>query len=160
MHSNTANEGARTAPSTTITTPARTASLFVAGSLLAAPFIAGCEVEVGGNPLTAPDAGFVDVGFPDSGLGDNDGGFDPFAKYPEGPFGTVNGTTIENLVFAGYFAQDAKTGPTSAFSTLIDFQQVRRLGNYRYMLINVAAEWCSGCRVEAQLLPSRFLDWG
>lgn len=112
-----------------------------------AVLVAGCDTNfVGGDPLVPDDAGFIDSGFEET--------------YPEGPYGVQNGDIIENLVFTGFFAQTSTTGLDPDLNPNIDFQQVRRDGRYRYMLINVAAEWCSGCRIEAELLPDKFVDWG
>ena len=79
--------------------------------------------------------------------------------YPTGPYGAVTGSILENLNFAGFFSEGPQTGLSNKFAEGIDFQQVRELDAYRFMLINVAAEWCTGCRVEAQLLPGKFAAW-
>ncbi len=78
--------------------------------------------------------------------------------YPDGPYGVGDGDIIENFVFSGFFAETATASAQSSYQR-VDFQRIRSLGRYRYLLLNVAAEWCSGCRVEAQLLPDLFNDW-
>ncbi|MEO1335181.1 MAG: redoxin domain-containing protein [Myxococcota bacterium] len=79
--------------------------------------------------------------------------------YPEGPYGVDNGSIIKNMVFSGFFSETASTGVANEYIETIDFQQIRALGTFRFMLLNVGAEWCAGCRVEAQLLPGRFDAW-
>ena len=78
--------------------------------------------------------------------------------YPDGPYGVADGDIVANLAFSGFFTETATAGPGRSYGP-VDFQRIRALGRYRYLLLNVAAEWCSGCRVEAQILPARFIDW-
>ena len=115
----------------------------VIGTLVAGLCVAACDTNrVGGNPAML------------------EGGAQADLRYPEGPFGVANGDVIDNFTFAGYFSRSSTVGPDMAgFEEAIDFQAVRTLGRYRFMLLNIAAEWCTGCRVEAQLLPQRFRDW-
>lgn len=81
--------------------------------------------------------------------------------YPDGPYGGFAGDTIPNFSFSGYVNDHASDGPVeeSGYVEGFDFQDIRRLGRYDYMLINIAAEWCQGCRVEAQQIPGLYPPW-
>ena len=113
--------------------------------------------------IPATDVGFpvADSGFPTADGGDAaiDGGGAVVGPYPPGPYGSQVGDTVENLGFAGYFSEDPVTGTSMTYSTDIDFQQVRELAEYRYMLVSLAAEWASGSRAEATVLANRFTAW-
>ena len=102
----------------------------------------GCDPNVVGADPVLPEA--VDAG--------------PVVGYPDGPYGVENGDVLDNLAFSGFFTETATSGLSSAYEPF-DLQRIRAIGRYRFLLLNVAAEWCTGCRVEAQLLPGRFLEW-
>ncbi len=114
----------------------------------------GCGQNlVGGIPDTGARTP-VDAGpMPDTGMEAN--------PYPEGPYGPFVGDTISNFFFNGYVNDHASDGPveTSGYVEGFEFQDIRRLGSYDFMLINIAAEWCQGCRVEAQQIPGLYEPW-
>jgi hypothetical protein len=102
----------------------------------------------------------VDAGpTPDAGEG-VDGGVDP-AAYPAGPYGAFVGDTLVNMTFNGYVNDSPEEGlvESGGYVEGFSFQDVRTLGHYKFMLINVAAEWCQGCRVEAQQIPGLYAAW-
>ena len=115
---------------------------------------AGCGQNIVGA-LPLEDAGVQ----PDAGEG-VDAGVDPNA-YPDGPYGAFVGDTLVNMAFNGYVNDHPSEGAVenSGYIEGYTFQDVRELGRYRYMLINVAAEWCQGCRVEAQQIPGLYEAW-
>jgi len=79
--------------------------------------------------------------------------------YPAGPYGVTMGAVLENMSFSGYVNQGPDDGLVSAtgFEEL-SLADMRKLG-YRYVLINVAAEWCEPCQEEALSLPTDFVRW-
>ena len=121
---------------------------------LALLLLASCGANVVGA-LPEPDAGPR----PDATVGE-DGGVDPLA-YPAGPYGAFLGDTLVNMAFNGYVNDHPSEGPVEGGGYVegYSFQDVRTLGRYKFMLINVAAEWCQGCRVEAQQIPGLYEAW-
>lgn len=75
--------------------------------------------------------------------------------YPKGPYGTDPGEVIANLSFEGY---DRTTSSTATWGAL-DLASLYKKEGFRYLLINVAAEWCGACRVEAAELPKLYPAW-
>lgn len=100
--------------------------------------------EVGG----LPDRGAR----PDSGAGDG---------YPAGPYGNNPDDILINMVFDGYVNDRPDEGlvQQGPFVQNFELQDIRALGTARFLLLNVAAEWCVGCRIEAEQLPGRYPNW-
>lgn len=119
-------------------------TLAVAGPLACSANLVGERPDSGAD---VPDSGL------DAGVEDN--------PYPEGPYGGFLNDTLENFSFNGYINAHPSEGAveTSGYVEGFTLQDIRRLGTYDYLLINVAAEWCSGCRVEAQQIPSLYEGW-
>lgn len=93
-----------------------------------------------------------------------DGGLEDAAAqagYPSGPFGVDEGQVLQNLSFAGYVVGSPGEGSavSGSYREAVSLQDLRELGSYRFMLLNVAAEWCVPCQEEAQILPSKFTRW-
>jgi thiol-disulfide isomerase/thioredoxin len=110
---------------------------------LALALLAGCgENVVGGEPVA--DAG----------------GPPPTDGYPAGPYGTDEDSVLQDLTFAGYVkASPAGLTQDVAFDDEVSLADLRALGEARYLLLNVAAEWCVPCQQEAQVLPAKFERW-
>lgn len=124
---------------------------------LAAPLLVACGTNYVGERLPDPDAGAPADAGPSDGA---DAGEDPNA-YPPGPYGGNVGDTIENFTFNGYVNEHPSEGAVEASGYVEGFtlQDVRELEQYDYLLVNVAAEWCSGCRIEAQTIPGLYEPW-
>jgi hypothetical protein len=110
----------------------------------AALLVAACGENVVGGGEPSPDAG--PAGTPDG--------------YPAGPYGTDEEAVLQDLVFAGY----VKTSPDgltqdATFDDAVSLAELRALGAARYLLLNVAAEWCLPCQQEAQVLPGKYARW-
>lgn len=72
------------------------------------------------------------------------------AQYPEGPFGTKVGATIENLSFLGW-RDGARVGfdPSQLeVVRLSDYYNPDGSGKVRLLALNVSAVWCTVCRAE------------
>lgn len=130
-------------------TPTRRLPLIALTMLLVAQL--GCDENLVGE---RPDSG-ADV--PDSGL---DAGVED-DPYPGEPYGGFLGDTVGNFTFSGYINDHPSEGPVEASGYVEGFtlQDIRRLGTYDYALINVAAEWCAGCRIEARQIPNLYEGW-
>ena len=114
--------------------------------LLAAVWVTACDSNVVGQ---AGDGGA------DSGT------TPPDQTYPEGPYGKTVGEILRNMSFKGYANLSPADGIVSKDTAFEDFAlgDARELSEYRYALINAAAEWCAPCRDEAQALPAKFTAW-
>jgi hypothetical protein len=79
-------------------------------------------------------------------------------EYPEGPYGKNNpdvGDTLENLTFFGFHRLGASQDLISkAEYNEFSFTDYRESGA-DYLLIHVAAAWCSSCLLGAQEFPWR-----
>jgi len=115
----------------------------------------GCDENLVGE---MPDSGAADTGVSDGGDGDAGVEDNP---YPDGPYGGFLDDTIANYSFNGYINDHPSEGAVEASGYVEGFtlQDIRRLGTYDFLLINVAAEWCAGCRVEAQQIPGLYDGW-
>lgn len=135
---------------------------FYLATVIAPCFALGCGINyVGDTTSLRTDAGpEVDAGPQVDAGEDHDAGVDPNA-YPAGPYGGGVGDTISNMRFHGYVNDHPDEGPVEDGEYLEDYtlQDIRELGDYDYLLINVAAEWCSGCRIEAQRLGGLYTPW-
>lgn len=82
-------------------------------------------------------------------------------RYPQGPYGANEGAILENMRFDGYLDPSPERalheGPFSIGVELQDFRRDRP--QLKYLLLNVAAEWCAGCRVEAEAFVERSPGW-
>lgn len=96
----------------------------------------------------------ADAGIPDASA--------PMNAYPEGPYGAQIGDTLPNMEFAGYVTDGPAEGEITevGYRESFTLQDLREREGFRYLLLNVAAEWCSGCRVEARQVPALYEDWG
>lgn len=125
-------------------------------SVRASPFALGllalaCDPNIVGTPL-------------DSGLVPEDGGPLPDAggaDYPPGPYGTTVGDVLPNMIFAGYLTPTPAGAPVSGlpYTDPVTLADLRAAGIYRYLLLNVAAEWCVPCQAEAEVLPAKYTAW-
>ncbi len=81
--------------------------------------------------------------------------------YPPEPYGSAVNDTLENLSFSGYLklTPGVVDPMVDEYVEGLSFQQIRETGAYDYMILNIAAEWCAGCRVEANQLPPLYNDW-
>ncbi len=70
----------------------------------------------------------------------------PSGDYPPGPYGTNVGNVVEDASFTG-----RRTGIDSARETvtLASFHALRSTGK-KFLVLNVAAFWCSPCKEEAK----------
>lgn len=112
----------------------------------------GCPTQ-GLDPSDAAgvslDAASMDSGGFDAGRG----------PYPAGPFGAQEGDTLPSMRFDGY----ARTRPgeraeDAPFEIGFELGALRH-GPGRYLLLNVASEWCVGCRIEAEVFNLRYPGW-
>lgn len=82
-------------------------------------------------------------------VGPGDGG------YPAGPYGVERGQVLANASFIG-----RKTGRESERETF-DLESFRKDATARYLVLNVAAFWCSPCKEEAKEFQSTiFPEYG
>lgn len=120
---------------------------------LTVALVAGCG-ELDTNVVGAPPEGFVPR-VVESG---------PTAGYPTEPpggFGGEEGDVIQNMVFSGFFSEDPVAGGVHQleYRDGISFQDVREIGGYSHLLLNIGAEWCKPCRVEAVVLRGLYPSW-
>ncbi len=111
--------------------------------LSAAFALAGCgDNVVGGDPS------------PDAGMNVGPGG------YPAGPYGVEENQVLQNLTFAGFLTAAPSTDLLQGtYVDAVSLDDLRRITGYRYLILNVAAEWCTPCKMEAQVLPAKFSRW-
>lgn len=83
------------------------------------------------------------------------------SDYPPGPYGNNPGDVLINMIFDGYVNDAPAEGRVQdgPFVQDFDLQDIRDLPGARFLLFNVAAEWCVGCRIEAEQLPPRYEGW-
>ena len=110
--------------------------------------------EVGANPDAERENGDLGAENGDSTVVDR-------SVFPSGPYGIETGQTLQNMTFAGYVNESPSEGLVTGdgFVDSFSLQDVRELVGYRFALINLAAEWCIGCRDEAKELPGDFARW-
>lgn len=78
--------------------------------------------------------------------------------YPAGPYGTERGETLADMQFEGYLR--VEPGADEVSYAPLSIAALREAdSDARYLLLNVAAEWCTGCRTEAKTLASRAVAW-
>lgn len=129
---------------------------------LVSAVVVGCGGEaalVGPERVSdTPDAARADNGASDDELADKDErpsvglapGMVP-VTYPQGPFGTKLGATIENLAFYGWRDPSASSFELNRAETirLSDYYNPGAAGEgIEYILLNVVASWCGVCRSE------------
>lgn len=85
------------------------------------------------------DSGTADTGSSETSAGD----------YPAAPYGTDVGTVIENHTFP--YSRPAGLSSASGPVSLKDYYAMRTSGK-RFLVLNVAAFWCSPCKEEAKSL--------
>lgn len=90
---------------------------------------------------------------PAAGNTATDGGTVANGSYPPAPFGTSVGQVVENGTFRGRRA--GLDSPRETFD-LASYYAMRSAGK-RYMILNVAAFWCSPCKEEAKELQGRIV---
>lgn len=80
--------------------------------------------------------------------------------YPPCPYGGTASAILDNLVFGGYVSvsADGNVGDNE-FTEEFSLQDIRTDGRFRYLFLNVAADWCQGCKIEAAQLPSLYDTW-
>ncbi len=82
-----------------------------------------------------------------------DSGTTASGAYPAGPYGTEVGKVVENGAFRGH--KGGLATPRETFD-LASYYAMRNEGK-RYMVLNVAAFWCSPCKEEAKEMQSRIV---
>ena len=84
----------------------------------------------------------------DAGEGDDAAPVDPNA-YPPGPYGDVEGFTLNDFQADGYRLTPSQTDSTKVpWSTGIDVIEYHRNAACKCLLITIGATWCGGCQVE------------
>ncbi len=79
------------------------------------------------------------------------GGVTASGSYPPAPYGTNVGQVVENGTFRG--RKGGLATPRETFD-LASYYAMRTAGK-RYLVLNVAAFWCSPCKEEAKEMQSR-----
>lgn len=88
-----------------------------------------------------------------AGRAQQDSGSTVNASYPAAPYGTEVGQVVENGTFRGRRGGMSTTRETF---DLASYYAMRAEGK-RYMVLNVAAFWCSPCKEEAREMQSRIV---
>jgi thiol-disulfide isomerase/thioredoxin len=82
-----------------------------------------------------------------------DSGTTASGSYPAAPYGTEVGQAVENGTFRG--RKGGLATPRETFD-LASYYAMRAAGK-RYLVLNVAAFWCSPCKEEAKEMQSRIV---
>jgi AhpC/TSA family len=131
--------------------------MFVSASALFVSALVGCSAE---QPIVIeeqagegnnPEPG--DVAEPEPWVTEANAapGYAAYA-YPAGPYGEVQGATIQNLRFAGWAAPKAVNYDTTAVEllSLSDFYDPDGSKNIELLIISAVATWCGVCQTEYQ----------
>lgn len=94
---------------------------------------------------------------PEGYLEAQSGGADAGLSYPAGPYGTEPGATMADMQLEGYLR--VEPGAAASYQPLSIAALREADADARYLLLNVAAEWCTGCRTEAETLAARAVAW-
>ena len=86
----------------------------------------------------------------------------PPEGYPEGPYGSEVGDTIEDFAFQGWRNPAAAGFDSDAYETLrfSDYFDPDGERGVRLLLLNTAAGWCSNCQIEHEGLASQLATYG
>ncbi len=129
---------------------------------LALGLLAACSTKYSPAPPSGGDDVDDDVS-PDAGTAPTPDSPPAIVPYPEGPYGTATGATIQNLFWQGFADSDADADddpfnePAKEIS-LEDFFSERNPGSKILVLTN-SASWCGACQEEASEMPAFVAEW-
>lgn len=127
---------------------------FIGVVALGAGLIAGCSsAPQKGQPFDNGSAGA-----PGSTTG---GGGAGSVKYPAGPYGTNQGSIVENQSFEGWTDPSAAHYDPSTFKVIrfSDYYNPDGSKSDKLILLNASAYWCTVCQSEYQQLPSDYAQY-
>lgn len=116
--------------------------------------LAGCgENIVGEVPAELlRDGGFRDAGPVDAAVVGN--------PYPAGPYGGMAGDIIANAQFQGYVVEQPMNDIASTgYRESVTMDDLRNIDGYKFLMLNVAADWCAECKLEAREFPHQYENW-